>query len=308
MGLKEDAAMTAIDVAGENAPNILGIFFPYLGLERKAVEVYISDIEKSNLPREVKVFLICNAQRDIKRIKNQKAITDIAVNNAREGTDFSEKSKVNEEWIERFIDSAGFVSDEEVQIIWGRILAGEFEHPGSTPPNMTRILSELTPDLAIAFRKVCSMKVYICDLADNESTENGFYKLIVPYKGNMEKFLQMELTFKILNELETIGLIKVDTMGGYVTKAEGLKSVLISCGEKVGIIHNLRNEELPIGNVLFTSAGEVLSKIINVEDLSEIDFYEMLENYFKGHNYELSNEHSFKIEKHADFLRFIKMD
>lgn len=34
------------------------------------------------------------------------------------------------------MDSAGFLSLEEIQWIWGKILANEFEKPGSTPPNM----------------------------------------------------------------------------------------------------------------------------------------------------------------------------
>ena len=52
------------------------------------------------------------------------------MNNAKEGTDFSDKSGVSEEWLERFMDSAGFVSAEDIQIIWGKILANELETLG----------------------------------------------------------------------------------------------------------------------------------------------------------------------------------
>ena len=56
------------------------------------------------------------------------------------------------------MDAGAYVSDENVQIIWGKILAGEFERPGSTPPSMRRILTELTPELARVFEKICGMK------------------------------------------------------------------------------------------------------------------------------------------------------
>lgn len=308
MGLKEDATKKAIDVAGDNAPSVLGMLFPYAGLKRKAVDVYVADIEKSDLSREIKAYLIANAERDIKRIINQKSIADIAINNASIGTDFSDKSRVNEEWLERFMDSAAYVSDESVQIIWGKILAGEFEQPGSTPPNMTRILSELTPNLAIAFNKICSMRVFLCQLTEDELIKNGFYKLIVPYHGNMDSFLEMGISFKTLNELETIGLIKVDTIGGYVTNSEKLSSALISDGKRVGIVRNIKNDQLPIGNVLLTLAGDALSKILDDEVSPELGYYEMLENYYENHHYELSGEHSFVIEEHDGSMNITKID
>ena len=39
---------------------------------------------------------------------------------------------VNEEWLDRFMDSAKFVSQEEIQAIWGKILAKEFENQENT--------------------------------------------------------------------------------------------------------------------------------------------------------------------------------
>lgn len=146
-------AKTAVDlVKSKNVLNksvgLMGMLFPFAGMKQKAVEMYIEDIEKSDLPAETKVFMVLNTKKTFKKIKNQKAIAEIAIDNAKQGTDFSENSGVSEEWLDRFMDSAGFVSLEEIQWIWGKILANEFEKPGSTPPNMIRILSEITPKLA----------------------------------------------------------------------------------------------------------------------------------------------------------------
>ena len=120
-------AKTAVDlVKNENVLNksvgVMGMLFPFAGLKQKAVEIYIKDIEKSDLPAETKVFMIMNTKKTFKKIKNQKTIAEIAMENAKQGTDFSENSGVSEEWLERFMDSAGFVSSEEIQWICPKCL------------------------------------------------------------------------------------------------------------------------------------------------------------------------------------------
>lgn len=205
-------AKTAVDlVKNENVLNksvgVMGMLFPFAGLKQKAVEIYIKDIEKSDLPAETKVFMIMNTKKTFKKIKNQKTIAEIAMENAKQGTDFSENSGVSEEWLERFMDSAGFVSSEEIQWIWGKILANEFEKPGSTPPNMIRILSEITPELAVAFRYICSMCIWILPLNENGDIQGGVQELFVPYTKNDEKFRKSGVSFNVLNELETLGVI-----------------------------------------------------------------------------------------------------
>ena len=141
MGIGKMAGEAAIEVMkNENVQNktasVIGMLFPYAGVTKKAVDMYIDEIEKADMSPEAKAFYILNIKKTIRGIKNQKAIADIAMENARKGTDFSVASGVSEEWLERFMDSARFVSTENIQIIWGKILANEFETPGSTPPNI----------------------------------------------------------------------------------------------------------------------------------------------------------------------------
>ena len=159
-----EAVKTVIDLAqNENIMNkasgMMGMLFPFVGIKQKAIDVYIEEIEKSDLPTDTKLYMLLNMKRTFKKIKNQKVIAEVAINNAKQGTDFTETSGVNEEWLDRFMESAGFVSSEELQLIWGKILSNEFEKPGSTPPNMIRVLSEITHRMAKAFRYICSMSI-----------------------------------------------------------------------------------------------------------------------------------------------------
>ena len=173
MSLKKAAGEVALDlVKSENvqnkAVNLFGMLLPYVGIKKKVVDMYTEEIEKSDLSTDVKANLLLNAKKTLKKLKNQKNIAEIAKDNAKDGTDFSEKSGVDEEWFERFMESAAFVSSEEMQLVWGKILANEFEKPGCTPPNMTRILSEFTHTYAKAFRTLCSMRVLFISLSNEE--------------------------------------------------------------------------------------------------------------------------------------------
>lgn len=159
-------------VQNENVLNktvgALGMLFPYAGITKKAVDMYIAEIEKSDMPIDAKMYAMMNAKKQLKQMKNQKQIAEIAMQNAKEGTSFTSDCGVSEEWLERFMDSAAYVSDENIQLIWGKILSNEFDNPGTTPPNMIRILSEMTPTYAKAFRQLCSMRLLIAQALLND--------------------------------------------------------------------------------------------------------------------------------------------
>lgn len=309
MGIGKVAGDTALElIKNENVQNkavgMMGMLFPYAGLTKKAVDMYIDEIEKSDMSPEAKVFSVVNARKTIKKIRNQKSIADIAMNNAKEGTDFSDKSGVSEEWLERFMDSAGFVSAEDIQIIWGKILANEFENPGTTPPNMIRILSEITPNLAMAFKKICSMKIWICPLSEQEEIVGAFQKVFVPYKKNEEQLREMGISFNVLNELETLGVIKLETIGGYITQGIENKKVLICVGDKLDVICEHNNDNIPIGNVLLTSVGEALQTITDSEEIPQ--YYEMIKKYLLDQNVKLSEKHNFVAKVEGEALSISK--
>lgn len=298
-------AKTAVDlVKSKNVLNksvgLMGMLFPFVGMKQKAVEMYIEDIEKSDLPAETKVFMVLNTKKTFKKIKNQKAIAEIAIDNAKQGTDFSENSGVSEEWLDCFMDSAGFVSLEEIQWIWGKILANEFEKPGSTPPNMIRILSEITPKLAAAFRYICSMSIWILPLSENGDIQGGFQELFVPYNKNDEKSRESGVGFNILNELETLGVIRFESLAGYISKGISSEKVLICVGDKLDVIEEYKKGELPIGNVMLTSVGESLKSITDSVEIS--DYYEMVKKYMSGNGVKFAEEHAFYAETSGDEL------
>lgn len=305
----EIVGKTAIEVmkngdARNTATGVMGMLFPYAGVTKQAVDLYIDEIKKSNLLPEVKTLLILNVKKTIKGLKNQKTIADIAMKNAKAGTDFSDKSGVNEEWLDRFMDSARFVSSESIQIIWGKILANEFETPGATPPNMIRILSEFTPDLAKIFGKICSMKVLLCPLSEQGDIEDYVPRILVPYIMNEEKMSQLGLTFDMLNELEILGVIKQEILKGYIIQGVENEKIIISINNELELISEHEKDILPIGNVLLTSVGKALQKIIDVEDIP--GYRDMVKEYLKVSRVQLVEKHDYIVKNEGDEITIQK--
>lgn len=79
MGIGEIAASTAVDlVKSENIQNkavsLLGMLFPYAGIEKRALDMYLSDVEKSDMSPESKLIATLSAKTTIKKLKNQKVL------------------------------------------------------------------------------------------------------------------------------------------------------------------------------------------------------------------------------------------
>ena len=177
---------------------------------------------------------------------------------------------------------------------WGRILANELDEPGSTPPNMIRILSEITPKIAKAFRKICSMTVFVFDLDETGEYNKGYRHLFVPFKENEDLFREMEIDFSILNELEALGVIRFDSLTGYVSKGFESKEIIVGIDGNLVMYTYSSNPGFPIGDVLLTTAGEALQSIT---DAVEIDgYYEMVNSYLAKKGVNSKQEPAYMLE------------
>lgn len=306
MGIQETAVDTVSELIKKEASGIMGMLFPYAGLKKKALDMYISDVEKSNMSSESKVIAVLNAKDTMKKLKNQKRIAEIAMDDAKEGTDFTSKSGVNKEWLDRFMDSAKFVSDDDVQFIWGKILGKEFENPGSTPLNMIRVLSEITPIYAQAFRKICSMQICIFGINDTGEIVSGTQRIMVPYRENEECLGKIGISFNIINELETLGLVKFESLTGYIATGLGEETVLSYVNGKTEVITEHNKGSIPIGNILLTAVGDCLKNITPVE---KIEGYEdMVKKYMIENEVKYMEEPNYQVIEDSNGIRIEKKD
>ena len=61
------------------------------------------------------------------------------------------KDEVGDDWLHKFSQFAGAVSDEEMQKVWAKLLAGEFRKPGTFSFRTLRLVSELDDSIAKDF-------------------------------------------------------------------------------------------------------------------------------------------------------------
>ena len=279
-----EIAKAAAEAAGKEGVNkfsaIIGSFFPFWGLKKKAVDAYIKEIEESNLTPEAKMMSIANAKKTYKQLSNQISIAQIAQYAAKPGTDFSTSSSVDDEWLERFMDSAKFVSDETVQLLWGNILAKEFETPNSTPPSIIRILSEITTKYAKVFEVICSLAVDITFTNEKGDVVETIHQIILPH--DYDYLNQYDVSLSTLNELGSLGLIQFESMVGLAMSYEHSEAPKFDMkyGSSSTSDATYIDKQFPIGGVRLTDAGAVIASFVNEKVIPS--HFEEVKKYMKS--------------------------
>ena len=93
---------------------------------------------------------------------NIESITSYAANDLKNETQVSD-THVDEDWITRFFNYAKEISNEEMQIIWGKILAGEVKSPNSYSLRTLEILRNLTKEEADILIKIADFVITLDD-------------------------------------------------------------------------------------------------------------------------------------------------
>ena len=74
-----------------------------------------------------------------------------------QSTDSGEEKTISDDFLNSFEEEARQKSSEEMQLLFGRILAGEIRKPGTYSTRTVKILGQLDQGTATLFRKLCSM-------------------------------------------------------------------------------------------------------------------------------------------------------
>lgn len=102
--------------------------------------------------------------KETRKINNTKSVIEKATSHFMEGEKVSDEP-VNTDWTNRFLGIVEDISDETLQDIWGRILAGEVKHPNSFSLRTLDLLRNITKEEAELFVKASKFyieKDYIC--------------------------------------------------------------------------------------------------------------------------------------------------
>lgn len=176
------------------------------------------------------------------------------------------KESVNPDWAIRFFDIVQDVSDNEMQLLWGQILAGEVKRPKSFSLRTLETLRNMTKEEAEMFQKIVQFALRRDELFvfSEDRALNGF-----------------GITYYDIAKLVEIGLLQA---GDFVNKifpsVEDDTEIGFVYGNNVIIIKQKSNSKsfgVPVR--LFTVPGQELSKLVNVKP--NIDYIKELSAFIK---------------------------
>lgn len=174
------------------------------------------------------------------------------------------KEPVDQGWVNRFFDSVADVSDEDLQKLWGKVLAGEIKQPKSYSLRTLETLKNLSKHEAELFQKIIP---YVLSL--------GGSLFLSSNNGLLEKYGIMYGEIIALDECGLInsgGLVSLSPLVSYT------KPVAIYNRSKLVMLHGLEPNEvkISIGEFGLTRAGKELFHILdcNFNDEYIYDFAE----------------------------------
>ena len=138
-------------------------------------------------------------EEEDKKQLNMEGITQKAIPQLKED---SSPQDVDDDWITNFFDKCRIVSDEEMQSLWARILAGEANSPGTYSNRTVNFLGSLDKADARLFTSLCGFGWFIGEVTP----------LILDYHQQIYK--DQGITFNTLTHLDDIGLLSFDHISG----------------------------------------------------------------------------------------------
>ena len=179
---------------------------------------------------------------------------------------------VEQGWINRFFDSVADISDEDLQQLWGKVLAGEIMHPKTYSLRTLEKLKNLSKYEAELFNKISP---YIVNM------EGSLF-----VTSNTELLKKHGITYGEIMQLDECGLMNSAGLVSLNPKVSGSQHVAIYNSSKIALICGLDSNiiTVSIGEFGLTRAGKELFQLLDVTPNDEFihDFIEeIVQDHFK---------------------------
>lgn len=124
-------------------------------------KISLMSLDSEMLKNELTIEERTQNRLDYKEQKRQKNIENITQNAAKnlENDETISNEPVDEDWTARFFNYAEDISNEEMQELWGQILAGEVKQPNSYSLRTLELLRNLTKEEAQTFIKAANFSI-----------------------------------------------------------------------------------------------------------------------------------------------------
>ena len=220
-------------------------------------EIEITDLHR----RAARRWIGEEAQRQ----RNMESITAKALPQLNEN---ATPSSVENDWIVNFFEKSRIVSDNEMQELWSRVLAGEANDPGTYSKRTVNFLSDLDKGEAALFTKFCGFVWEIGNLVP------------LVFDVQAEIYNKNGINFGALQHLDSIGLVKLENLTGFLQKDIPKRFTVNYYGRPLNLeMSKDAGNHLKIGKTLLTRTGNELAPICGSEPIE--GFLEYVKDQWK---------------------------
>lgn len=186
---------------------------------------------------EIKAIISSEVRRLYNEKENIMKIADYAYDELENDKSII-KEEIDNDWIKNFLDTGRKIYRDDLQFIFGKILAGEIKNPGKYSKRLFNVLSNLSQEEAGLFNKI-----------SNFVLRKGNNSFII---ANTEILNNFEITLDQIILLEEAGLINSDSLNMKCNVVE-YKDYLV----------NFNNDNPKLDVYFLTKCGSELEMIIN---------------------------------------------
>lgn len=194
-------------------------------------------------------------------LKNQQNIESVIGNAYNELLSVNSVSPnpVDDDWIMRLFQIVKDISSEEMQLVWGKILAGEIVRPGSFSLRTLDAIRNITKQDAEAFQKILPLI-----MTANQK------EFIIESK---EILSRLGITFESILKLDECGLIRSETLVLKTSVTDLLDRVLFNKDMLIAIKGKKAEEtDVSLGICALTRVGSELYRTLNCDTNNEYYF------------------------------------
>ena len=218
------------------------------------------------------------AYQEVKKQQNIESVIDKAYAELETETHVSEEP-VSEDWMNRFFNSVGDVSNDDMQKLFGMILAGEIKHPNSYSLRTLNVLRNLSRSEARLFTKIAPLVFKGLILSDDKllSKYGISYVDIIKLDDcglvsskNSRNTLQLEKDCVVLNTKEHLIFAKNENNSAYSLKM-GVYVLTPAGNELLQVVDSNKSESLmfDMAQVIQNENKDVhisLHRIVEIEE------------------------------------------
>lgn len=235
----------------EKVSNAVGVLYEPRRIRKKAE----AEAEAEKIKALAGIELSEIQQRGIERLVHQEArkqenIENITAKAAAELPPNAKTEELEEDWIAHFFDRCDKVSNEQMQSLWSRLLAGEATNPGTYSKRTIDFIATMDKSDADLFTNFCQFIWMI----------GGETPLI--FDPQADVYTSQGINFSSLKHLDSIGLISFESVSGYSKLRLPKQALLFYYGlPTVAEFPKDQDNQMSVGHVLLTQAGRELVNI-----------------------------------------------